>query len=81
MATVKKRINISVPRETEKMIESLARRDQVPQATKARDLLERALEIEEDVILSREADSRASEKRIRWLSASQVWRKKRGDFH
>ena len=48
MATLKKRINISVPDVVEQAIATLAKRDQVPQATKAGELLELALEIEED---------------------------------
>ena len=48
MATIKKRINISVPDAVEQAIATLAKRDQVPHATKAGELLELALEIEED---------------------------------
>ncbi len=50
MATIKKRINISVSRSVEKSIAKLAKRDELPQATKAGELLRLALEIEEDYV-------------------------------
>ena len=58
MATTKKRINISVSNDVEKALESLAKRDEVPVATKAVQLLRSALEIEEDFALAKVADSR-----------------------
>ena len=48
MVTTKKRINISVSDAVEKAVATLAKRDQVPEATKAAELLQLALEIEED---------------------------------
>lgn len=51
MATTKKRINISVSKEMDDALGKLARRDQVPQATKAEYLIGLALEIEEDQVL------------------------------
>lgn len=48
MATVKTRINISVPPETRRTLSRLAKRDSVPEATKAAQLLAIALEYEED---------------------------------
>ena len=63
MATIKKRINISVPRSVEDAIARLAKRDQLPQATKAGELLRLAIEIEEDQIFDRiasESDTKGS---------------------
>jgi len=58
MATTKQRINISVSKSTAETLAYLAKRDQKPVATKAGDLLEFALEIEEDSMLSKIADER-----------------------
>jgi hypothetical protein len=58
MATTKKRINISVSKELDDVLTRLAKRDQVPQATKAEHLLRLALEIEEDQVLDAVARSR-----------------------
>jgi hypothetical protein len=51
MATLKKRINISVSDAVEQAVSLLAKRDDVPQATKVTELLELALELEEDTFL------------------------------
>ena len=48
MPTTKKRIIISISKPVERALELLAKRDQVPEATKATHLLETALELEED---------------------------------
>ena len=47
MTTTKTRINISIPKDVKRALSLLAKRDQMPEATKATHLLERALEIEE----------------------------------
>lgn len=58
MATTKKRINISVSDEMSRILGKLAKRDQVPQATKAEHLIRIAIEIEEDEALGTLALSR-----------------------
>jgi hypothetical protein len=73
MATVKKRINISVSKDVEKALEQLARRDQVPQATKAESLLRLALEIEEDQVLDGLAGKRDT-KKATFVSHASAWR-------
>ena len=73
MATTKTRINVSVSSEVEKAIISLAKRDQVPNATKAAELLRMALEIEEDMVFSAIVDERLNEKKAKWLSGKEVW--------
>ncbi|MDP3948686.1 MAG: hypothetical protein Q8Q17_01915 [bacterium] len=73
MPTTKKRINISVPKEIDEALAHLARRDQMPQATKALHLLQAALELEEDIVL----DVIASKRDIRgarFVSHEQAWR-------
>jgi hypothetical protein len=75
MATTKDRINISISKSTRKMLEGLAKRDELPVATKALELLRMALEIEEDRVLSAIADGRLKRHKGKWLSHEQVWRK------
>ena len=58
MPTTKKRVNISLPKYLEDVLEKLAKRDQVPQATKATELLRLAIEIEEDQVLNSVASKR-----------------------
>ena len=72
MTTIKKRINISLSPNLNKMLFRVAKRDNVPQATKAIHLLEIALEIEEDFILDKIASDRDT-KKTRFLSHKQSW--------
>jgi hypothetical protein len=73
MPTVKTRINVSVSDELNSALRKLARRDQVPTATKAERLLELALEIEEDHVWDRIAKQREQAKPSRYLTHKQVW--------
>jgi len=61
MPTIKKRLNLSLPKNLELILTVLAKRDNVPQATKAVQLIEMAIEIEEDRALSEIADARSEE--------------------
>jgi len=73
MPTTKKRLNITLSPEMEAAIKRLAERDQLPQASKAVELLLTALEIEEDRIwdaLARKRDTR----RARFLPHKEAWR-------
>ena len=75
MATTKKRINISLSRSVEKAIAKLAKRDKLPEATKAGELLRLALEIEEDYVfdaLTQERDVKG----VRWITHENVWGKR-----
>ena len=58
MSTTKSRINISLPDDVKKALLSVAKRDQMPAATKALRLMEIGLEIEEDDIWDKIAMSR-----------------------
>lgn len=63
MTTTKKRLNISLTKSLESALAQLAMRDAVPRATKATQLLQVALEIEEDTIwdtLARKRDTSKS---------------------
>ncbi len=78
MATTKQRINISVTKETSEMLKALAKRDQEPVATKAGALLEFALELEEDRMLSAFAEERMKNFKGPWISREKVWGKDKG---
>ena len=73
MATTKTRINISVPSEIRGMLHRLAKRDRVPEATKAARLLEIALEFEEDQIWSEIARQR-DKKGARFIPHRKAWK-------
>jgi hypothetical protein len=74
MAITKTRINISVSKLTRDTIRALAKRDQMPLASKVTDLVEEALELEEDRMLSAIADARLKGK-VRWIKDSdKIWR-------
>ena len=74
MATTKDRINISVSRSTKKTLEALAKRDEMPVASKVADLVLQMLELEEDRVLSAIADERLKG-RVRWIKDSdKIWK-------
>jgi predicted DNA-binding protein len=73
MATLKKRINISVSDAVEQAVALLAKRDDVPQATKVTELLELALELEEDTFFSVIVHKRLS-KKVAWKTHIEAWR-------
>ena len=62
MSTTKKRLNITLGSELEDAITKVAKRDNVPTATKAAELLEIALLIEEDMVWDILAKDREKEK-------------------
>ncbi|MEK7535373.1 MAG: toxin-antitoxin system, antitoxin component [Patescibacteria group bacterium] len=59
MATIKTRINITTEPEIEAALKNAAKRDKVPLATKAAQLLAIGLELEEDIALAAIADERS----------------------
>jgi len=73
MPTIKKRINISVSKELDSALIKLAKRDQVPQATKAEHLLRFALEMEEDNTLNVIAESRDTSS-AKFIIHKTAWR-------
>ena len=73
MTTLKKRINISVSEAVEQAVSLLAKRDDVPQATKVTELLELALELEEDAYFASVVKNRLEKKVIDWKSHTEVW--------
>lgn len=74
MPTAKTRINITADNDVERSLMAAAKRDGVPVASKAAELLRLALEIEEDLALSSLADERLAHKKVRWFSHKKVWK-------
>ncbi|OGJ53816.1 hypothetical protein A3D11_00340 [Candidatus Peribacteria bacterium RIFCSPHIGHO2_02_FULL_49_16] len=74
MPTNKKRINITLPDHLAVFLEQIALRDDVPQATKAAELLECALEIEEDAYFSVAAENH-DKSHTRFISHEVFWKK------
>ncbi len=68
----KKRINLSVSADIDRVLTKLAERDEVPIATKALELLKKALQIEEDVVLDFLAQQRDT-KTARYVPHHKVW--------
>jgi hypothetical protein len=73
MATTKRRLNITLSPEVEALISMIAKRDQVPEATKVSELLTISLALEEDKAFSLLGDARLKEKKTNWLSHKDVW--------
>lgn len=71
MATTKKRINISLPKDIERALTKLAERDHMPQATKASHLLAQAIEVEEDAVWDAIVQRRM--KTPRFVSHEKAW--------
>jgi len=72
MLATKTRINVSIPRATRRSIELLARRDEMPEATKAAELIRHALECEEDEVWDAAAAKR-DRKGARFVSHQKAW--------
>ncbi len=73
MATTKTRINVSLSAELREALRKLAKRDRIPQATKAVRLMESALELEEDQVWNDIAEKRDT-KKARFIAHAQAWR-------
>ncbi len=67
MPTAKKRIYITLDSELEEAIKMLAKRDDVAEATKAAQLLKKAMEDEEDEVLAMIAEERIAERKRKKL--------------
>ena len=72
MPTTKRRLNISLSPETDLMVRQLAKRDYVPEATKVSQLLDVALEIDEDAVWDAVAANR-DKKNAKFLSHKKAW--------
>lgn len=74
MPTKKRRINISLSKNTAVFLKKIALRDDVPEATKASELVEKAMEIEEDEYFAAIADARIK-KKGKCISHEEFWAK------
>ncbi|MDO8604686.1 MAG: hypothetical protein Q7K40_04835 [bacterium] len=74
MTTTKRRLNITLAPEVEKIITAIAKRDRVPEATKISELLNISLAMEEDRAFSLLGESRLKDKG-KMLTHAQVWGK------
>ena len=72
MTTTKKRVNVSLSATLESILAKLAKRDQVPQATKAAELIRIGVEIEEDEYFDIIASERDKEK-VKFVSHKKAW--------
>lgn len=72
MATTKRRLNITLSPEVDTLLTFIAKRDQVPEATKVAELLNISLALEEDQAFSLLADERLNIKG-KILSHKEVW--------
>lgn len=72
MLATKTRINISLPHDVRRMLERLAKRDEMPQATKAAELLRMALEYEEDAVWDALAGAR-DRRGAKFVSHHRAW--------
>lgn len=66
------RLNITIDNDANKLLISLAKQEKVPVATLARELLLEALEIHEDLLLSRLAEKREKNKN-KLISHEKAW--------
>ena len=74
MATTKTRINITTDPAVEGALRRAAKRDGMPVATKASELLAIGLELEEDLALATIATERATTKRGEFIAHADAWR-------
>jgi hypothetical protein len=73
MPTKNPRVNITLDKQHLGMLSTLAARDKKSVSATARDLVLKALELEEDLYFSRLAEKREAETK-KWLSHDDVWK-------
>lgn len=74
MVTTKRRLNITLSKEAGMLLTEIAKRDNVPEATKVSELVNISLALEEDRAFSVLADSRLNIKGKK-LTHAEVWGK------
>ncbi len=72
MTTTKQRINISITDDLRRTLVFAAQRDEMPVATKASMLINKALSIEEDIILEGLANARDTHS-AKYIKHEDVW--------
>ncbi len=75
MATIpKKRINITLSKDNQDFLSHIAKEEKKPTATKARELLEMAIEIHEDYFLSKWAEKREKDGGKLIKNSEELWK-------
>ncbi len=72
MPTTKARINLTVPADTNEFLIALAKRDNTSISAKVMELIEIALDIEEDKVLGKLAEERLADN-PQWVSHDEAW--------
>ena len=73
MPSVKKRINLTVDDKTYSVLQTLSRKTQQKISTVSLNLIQQALELQEDIYFSKLADERLSQKQKR-VSHDKAWK-------
>lgn len=73
MPTTKRRLNITLSDEMDRILAFLAKRDQVPQATKAIYLIKQAIELDEDDVFNKLAAER-DRKDAKFIDHKDAWK-------
>lgn len=74
MPTQKRRLNITLKKDVAFYIKKMALHDDVPESTKAAELIENAIEFDEDLYWSRIAEE-SEKKTKKWISHKEFWSK------
>lgn len=75
MPTLHKRLNITLRPDLEKALSKIAKRDNMPEATKAADLIRMALEIEEDTAFTSLAKERDTADKNSYIkNKTDIWK-------
>ena len=74
MPTIKKRINITIDKETDRILSILAKQEKVPKATITTRLLNDALDLEEDLRLGHIAEQRMNDGSKYILNKDEFWK-------
>lgn len=74
MTTTKDRINITADSETKLALSRAAKREKVPVATKAAELIRIGLSLEEDIYLAKVAERREGSHKGRYITHEKVWK-------
>ncbi|MEI8230625.1 MAG: hypothetical protein WCG83_05850 [Candidatus Peregrinibacteria bacterium] len=72
MPTKKRRLNITLNKDTALYLKQISIRDDIPEATKAAEMVEMAMAFEEDAFFSKRAEA-IDKKTKRWISHEKFW--------
>lgn len=75
MPTTMPRFNVTLKKDTAHYVQQIAKRDEMPLSAKISQLVELALEIEEDLYFSRKADEVLRKSKGKTISHEEFWSK------